>query len=64
MSSEDEESFKFEIDEIVWAKVRGFPWWPAKVSRWIAKQKLPSDNFQIFICPNVHTDINIHDLTR
>ena len=33
MSSEDEESFKFEIDEIVWAKVRGFPWWPAKVSR-------------------------------
>ena len=29
---EGEGSFTFEIDEIVWAKVRGFPWWPAKVS--------------------------------
>lgn len=26
-----EEPQKFGIGEIVWAKVRGFPWWPAKV---------------------------------
>lgn len=30
--NEDEEMFTFETDEIIWAKVRGFPWWPAKVS--------------------------------
>jgi len=23
---------KFKKDEIVWAKVRGFPWWPGKVN--------------------------------
>lgn len=22
---------KIKIGEIVWAKVRGFPWWPGKV---------------------------------
>jgi len=22
---------KFRKDELVWAKVRGFPWWPGKV---------------------------------
>ena len=23
--------FKFKIDQVVWAKVRGYPWWPAVV---------------------------------
>ena len=23
---------KFNIDEVVWAKIKGFPWWPASVS--------------------------------
>ena len=23
----------FKIGEIVWAKVKGFPWWPAKVGK-------------------------------
>jgi hypothetical protein len=24
---------KFEKDEVVWAKIRGFPWWPGIVSK-------------------------------
>lgn len=23
---------KMEVGEIVWAKIRGFPWWPAMVN--------------------------------
>lgn len=31
-ASIDDITNQFKIGEIVWAKVRGFPWWPAKVS--------------------------------
>jgi hypothetical protein len=30
MSSLDEEII-YEEDEVVWAKIRGYPWWPAFV---------------------------------
>lgn len=26
-----QEHNQFKIGQIVWAKVKGFPWWPAKV---------------------------------
>ncbi len=25
----------FKIDDIVWAKVKGYSWWPAKVSSYL-----------------------------
>ena len=33
MSSYDsEEEVYYEEDEVLWAKVRGYPWWPAFVN--------------------------------
>jgi hypothetical protein len=31
-SAGSEESEAFEEDEVVWAKIQGYPWWPAYVS--------------------------------
>lgn len=28
----EEEELIFEEDEVIWAKIRGYPWWPAYVS--------------------------------
>jgi len=27
----DEEEIIYEEEEVVWAKIRGYPWWPAFV---------------------------------
>ena len=32
VTSEEEEDLKFDIDQVVWAKVKGFPWWPSIVT--------------------------------
>lgn len=33
-SSVSEERQRFEEDEVVWAKIQGYPWWPAYVRQW------------------------------
>ena len=30
---EDGEEVQFEIKELVWAKITGYPWWPAKITQ-------------------------------
>lgn len=32
----------FSVGEIVWAKIRGFPWWPAMVKYYQGKIKINS----------------------
>lgn len=32
-----EEELIFEEDEVIWAKIRGYPWWPAYVTPNIMK---------------------------
>lgn len=32
-SEEDEGEVVYEEEEVLWAKIRGYPWWPAFVSR-------------------------------
>ena len=29
----EEEEIQFELREIVWAKITGYPWWPARVTQ-------------------------------
>ena len=29
--SDEEEEVEYEEDEVLWAKIRGYPWWPAFV---------------------------------
>jgi hypothetical protein len=31
MSREEEEEVLYEEEEVLWAKIRGYPWWPAFV---------------------------------
>ena len=34
MTEEGEVALLYEENEVCWAKIRGFPWWPAYVLLW------------------------------
>lgn len=39
----------FAIKEIIWAKVKGYPWWPAEVKQLISQiAKLPTSDNNVF----------------
>lgn len=35
-------SIDYQIDQIVWAKIKGYPWWPAQI---FSFEKLSNDTF-------------------
>lgn len=38
-SSDNKDSEQFQIGDIVWAKVSGFPWWPGQIKKIIKPRK-------------------------
>ncbi|CAD8104373.1 unnamed protein product [Paramecium sonneborni] len=56
---------KFEINEVVWAKVLGYPWWPAQISS-ISNKK--TDSIQLwrvnFLADGTHADLRLEKIKK
>jgi hypothetical protein len=56
-------SFEFSLNEIVWAKIRGHPWWPAIIKSVIPDSK--ENKFKIdFIGDNSHATLPVSKLAN
>jgi len=56
---------KYKKDEVVWAKIRGFPWWPAVVAA--AEDEEDEDNSQVlinFIGENSHANLPLDKVAK
>ncbi|CAD8090015.1 unnamed protein product [Paramecium primaurelia] len=56
---------KFEINEVVWAKVLGYPWWPAQISS-ITNGKTGSNQLcrVNFLADGTHADLRIEKVKK
>ncbi|CAD8184166.1 unnamed protein product [Paramecium pentaurelia] len=56
---------KFEINEVVWAKVLGYPWWPAQISS-ITNGKTGSNQLcrVNFLADGTHADLRLEKVKK
>jgi hypothetical protein len=61
------ESRKFKKGEVVWAKVRGFPWWPGVVKTMMHRISKSQDETKVvvnFIGDNSHANLPLNKVER
>ncbi|CAD8109801.1 unnamed protein product [Paramecium sonneborni] len=56
---------KFEINEVVWAKVLGYPWWPAQISSISNRKTSTIQLWRVnFLADGTHADLRLEKIRK